>query len=167
MNTLFIFNSIDLTNLTIGFILTILWAVFIFSLKPKLIIKEPTIERGLIDFLKIPISNISRYCRANNITIEAAVIVNVPQNQVYSYHFEMDFKDSVFIETKDTRSFKAIKPNGLTAELYHVNMASLIEMAQNPANYLRVRIHACHSWTGLGKSQEERFCFRNGKFIKI
>lgn len=156
----------DWIILLIGFVLTLLWAVFIFKLKPQLIVKPPVIEKHPKLYLKIPVENIGFFSNANDIKIEAAVVEND-----FTYHFELDFKDFVMIPKKSfgdpEKIFKAIKPNEITQELYGLTLNTLIEKAVKPDNTLRIRIHANHSWTGLGKSFEFKFRYINGNFIKL
>ena len=156
----------DWIILLIGFLFTLLWGVFIFKLKPQLIVKSPVVENQPKLHLKIPVENIGFFSNANDIKIEAAVVeVN------FTYHFELDFKDYVMIPKKSfgdpEKIFKAIKPNEITQELYGLTMNALMEKARKPDNTLRIRIHANHSWTGLGKSFEFKFRYINNNFIKF
>lgn len=156
----------DWLILLLGFLLTVLWAIFIFELKPKLIVNSPNIELEPKLHLRIPVVNTSSFSNANSITIESAVIEGN-----YTYHFELDFKDYVMIPKQSfgdpEKTFKAIEPNKITQELYGLTMVSLIGKAKNSNNKLRIRIHANHSWTGLGKSFEFNFKYTNGEFLKL
>lgn len=156
----------DWIILLIGFLFTIVWAVFVFNLKPQLNVTTPTIEENPKLHLKIPVINIGKFCNANDIKIEVAVLEGG-----FTYHFEIDFKEYVLIPVRSygdpEKAFKAIKPNEITSELYGLTMAELIKMSTKSENKLRIRLHANHSWTGLGKSFEFKFKYKNGNFIKF
>lgn len=156
----------DWIILLLGFLITVLWAVFIFNLKPQLVVNSPIIDENPKLHLKIPVQNIGVFSNANDIKIEAAVLEGG-----FTYHFELDFKEYVMIPKRSfgdsEKTFKAIKPNEITKELYGLTMAILIEMAKKSENKLRIRIHANHSWTGLGKSFEFNFKYKNESFIKL
>lgn len=152
--------------LLLGFLLTIVWGFLIFSLKPRLYIKEPEISIHPQLHLKIPVENKSNLFTANKISIEAAVIIG---NN--TYHFDIDFKDFVFIPNEKkgdpVKVFNSYYSNSLTADIFNIDIIQLIEFAKSPNAELRVRIHSYHEWTGLGKSKEQLFQFENAKFIKI
>lgn len=153
--------------LLLGFLLTIVWGFFVFSLKPNLYIKEPEISDNRQLHLKIPIENKSRFFTANKISIEAAVVID--KND--TYHFEIDFKDYVFIPNENKgdpiKVFNSYYPNSLTAGIFTIDIIQLIEFAKSPNAELRVRIHSYHEWTGLGSSKEQLFKYKNGEFIRI
>jgi hypothetical protein len=161
------FECSDWVMLLLGFLLTIVWGFFIFSLKPNLYIKEPEISNNHKLHLKIPIENKSRFSTANKISIEAAVVTG--END--TYHFDVDFKDFVFIPNKKkgdpVKIFNSYYPNSLTANIFTISIIQLIEFSKSPDAELRIRIHSHHEWTGLGSSKEQLFKFKNEKFIRI
>lgn len=161
------FECSDWVMLLLGFLLTIIWGFFIFSLKPNIYIEEPEISDNPQLHLKIPVKNKSKCFTANKISIEAAVVIG--END--TYHFDIDFKDFVFIPNKKkgdpVKVFNSYYPNSLTANIFNINIIQLIEFSKSPNAELRIRIHSYQEWTGLGKSKEQFFKYENEKFIRI
>ena len=169
MENLFVCQSVSCSEwlmLFLGFILTILWSLFIFSLRPKICIENPSINDKPKLHLRIPIINKGKIFDANKITIEAAVV-----QDSNTFHFDIDFKEYVLIPCKKRgdpqKVYKAYHPSALTAEIYVLNINKLIELSKNKDSNLRIRIHVNHELTGLGKSFQQYFQYNNGSFIKI
>jgi hypothetical protein len=166
----FLFDKIEYSDwiiLLFGFFLSILWSIFIFKLRPKLYINKPEIGKNPKAHLIIPIENKSLFFSSNKISIEVALLI---ENE-FTYHFDMDFKDFILIptacNTESIRKFKSYNPLPLTQELYNVTIDDLLKYLKSNDSKIRVRVHAYHELTGLGKSFEQKFKFENNDFIKI
>lgn len=156
----------DWIIILIGFGLSVGWAIFIFCLRPKISINLPEISNKTRLNIVIPVENKSLFFSANKITIEASAI-----DGNFTYHFDIDFKDFVLIPTRckgdSVRKFKSYNLNSNTAEIYGETFEQIIEKLKTQNIILRIRVHACHELTGLGKSYESRFEYKNNSFNKI
>ncbi|MFZ4401916.1 MAG: hypothetical protein ACOYO1_17940 [Bacteroidales bacterium] len=156
----------DWLILLIGFGLSIGWALFIYSLRPKLEIgiPEKIIENGRT-IIVVPVENISKKTKASKISLEIAVIYGK-----YTYHFKTDINDYAFIPEKKNghnsiRKFKAYDINDYLQSVRQFNYEEIIKVLNDPEAKLRVRIHATHSFSGLGRTFERCFEITNDKFI--
>jgi hypothetical protein len=138
----------------IGFLTTVFWALILYSLKPKLKIHQPLLEKaGERQVIKIPIENLSPRFRATRIHMEVAILEGGK-----TYHLETDLNDFAFIPTKKDkdaeRKFTAYKLNDFLTECHpNIRFEDLINSNQQ----IRVRLHATHPFTGLGKTFEKTF----------
>lgn len=154
----------DWIILLIGFGLSISWALFIYSLRPKLIIRNPKISSIDQRSIDIPVENIKVISMATKIDIEVAVIV-FNENGDFTYHFKTDLLDFAFIPSKNIREnnatnirkFKAYDCNDYLRDVLNLNYDHLMGLLIIPNNRLRVRIHATHSFSGLGRTFESYF----------
>lgn len=135
----------------IGFLTTVFWAIIIYSLKPNLKIHEPKVERiNNRPVIFVPVENCSPYFKATRIHLEVAMI-----EEKFTYHLKTDVNDFVFIPRKkdgdNIRTFKAYKLNEFLTECYpNIQLEDLI----NSNLKIRIRIHATHPFSGLGKCYE-------------
>jgi len=114
--------------------------------------------------LKIPIKNKCLFFTANKVSIEVALL-DVDGN---TSHFDIDFKDFILIPTacnpESIRYFKSFYPHPITAEIFGLTIDNLIDSIQIENSMIRVRVHAFHEFTGLGKSFEKKFVYKNNEF---
>jgi hypothetical protein len=165
---------IDLIFAIIGaFLSAIATIVLIKIFKPKISVLEPSFEDiSNYSYLKIPVENNSKKYSANNLQIEAAVILNDQ-----SYHFKLDRDDFIILsknnstsnETPYLRIFQAYDVSENTKKMFlnFKTFESLVDLLKENKSYLRVRIHANHEFTGFGRSFETRFKLNQNSFIRI
>lgn len=149
-----LFDCKDWTLVGFGFLTTVFWALIVYSLKPNLKIHQPELsfinERPVI---KIPIENCSLLFRVTRIQLETAILENG-----FTYHLKTDMNDFAFIPTKkkgdNKRIFTAYRLSEFLTECYpHIPYDDLIKSKPK----IRIRIHATHPFSGLGKCFEEIF----------
>ena len=155
----------DWLILLIGFVLSIGWALFIYTLRPKLKIGQPEISKLDNKSIVIPVENLKCISKASKISIEVAVVKGE-----YTYHFKTDINDFAFIHAKKSgqdniRKFKAYDVNDYLQNVLQYNYDKLIKILNEPEAKLRVRIHATHSFSGLGRTFERCFEITNNTFI--
>jgi hypothetical protein len=160
----------DFLILIFGFLLSGLWPVILYLLKPnlKIMFVEKKIEEDK-SVLKIKVNN-NGCSNAVNLKFEVCVV-----DYNYTYHLESDRDEFLilpFCKNKklndSDRDFK-IRDLSTSAKHYHVEYESLINaLTQSDSNLsLRVRVHACHGYSGFGKVFQQSFKYLDGKFIKI
>ncbi|MEY4522043.1 MAG: hypothetical protein RIT10_1228 [Bacteroidota bacterium] len=143
----------------LGIIVSIGWALFIYTLRPKVRIGIPQISKVKDkSIIVIPVENLKKHSKATRILIEICVI-----KEGYTYHLISDSNDFAYIPKMDDkedniRMFKVYKLNGFLTEVYpEIAYETIMEYLQNKESKLRVRIHATHSFSGLGKTFEKIF----------
>ncbi len=149
-------NCSDWIIFGLGVIVSIGWALFIYTLRPNLRIRIPEISRvNDRSIINIPIENLRRYSKASRILIEICAL----EGDI-TYHLIADSNDFAFIPKKNSdgeniRIFKAYKNNDFLTELYsEITFEDICENLLNQESKLRVRVHATHSFSGLGKTFE-------------
>jgi hypothetical protein len=158
----------------LGVIVTIGWALFILWLRPKIEINEPRIteHKGkdvkVRKSIQIPIKNNSKISKATRILIEVALICDKK-----TYHFKTDFQDFAFIpenskKNDPVRVFNAFDSADFLKKFWEIDIEDLFDILENQDSILRVRTHATHSFSGLGRTNETCFSItKNGVFTKI
>jgi len=137
----------------IGFLTTAFWAFIVYSLKPNLKIHKPSVEViNSRPVIFVPVENCSPYFKATRIHLEVAFI-----NSEFTYHLKTDVNDFAYIPRKkegdNIRKFKAYQLNEFLTECYpDIQFADLIKSKLE----IRVRIHATHPFSGLGKCYEKK-----------
>lgn len=149
--------------------------MFIYCLRPKLKIGLPEISKLKIEFheiskvdnksIVIPVKNLRCKSKASKISIEVAVVKDGK-----TFHLKTDINDFAFIPGKKSgqdpiRKFKAYDVNDYLHNVLGLSFEEVIRKLNNQDAKLRVRIHATHSFSGLGKTFEECFEFNNNTFI--
>lgn len=151
--------------LLLGFLLSVAWALLIYSLRPKLKIGCPEISKIDKKSIAVPVINKRSCSEASKISIEIAVI-----NDNKTYTFITDISEFAFIPRNkygfdNERIFKAFDVcDYLTSIDYNFERAK--NLLSEKDSLLRVRIHATHSFSGLGKVFENKFKF-NGTCFEI
>ena len=158
----------DWIILIIGFGFSIFWALLIYSLRPKIKIGLPEISTVDNKSISIPVSNLSSISKVTRLLIEVAVI----ENDKFTYHLKTDIQEFAFLPSKKKgedakRVFKAFVPSDYLSEILNYDYEKVVEILKNPKTKLRVRIHASHSFSGLGKSFENHFDYQNNTFKQI
>lgn len=163
------FECFDLCFWISTFVIPILTFIVIRTLRPKLKIEALQIKED--EYIKVTASNSSRLFDVNNLRIEICIFS--PINN-YTYHFEPDHIDflilpsnSFFGKRSSKKKFVCRKAAGsamiyLKKEFKSPNMTQeegfvkLIEKYKGEFK-VRVRCHAYHSFSGLGRSFEKVF----------
>jgi hypothetical protein len=143
----------------IGFLTTVFWALILYSLKPKLKIHQP--KRVVLNsrsIINIPVENQSSIFRATRIHLEVAIL----DDNLQTYHLKTDVNDFAFIPIKKDgdpeRTFKAYKFSDFLTECQpNIRFEDLIDSKLK----IRIRLHATHPFTGLGKCFENDFTINN------
>ena len=147
-------------------------------LRPKIKILTPQIDN---DNLRVPVENLSKFFDAHNLRIE---ICAYHRGSGYTYHFEPYHIDFLILPHKgycqdvdNEKTFKSYSAAVSACRLLEIDFnnanagfAELIALTklQGDKNYcIRVRCHACHSFSGLGKSFEQIFKWDASKEIYV
>jgi hypothetical protein len=138
----------------LGVLVTVGWALLIYCcLRPDLLIEKPSysIDENCV---RIPISNISKYRKATRLVVEVAIVYDGNTK-----HFTTDFNDYAFLPEACSidDSIRIFKANTNEYNLDTLN---------TPNSYLRVRVHATDSFSGLGKTFQVKYTSVNGDFKK-
>lgn len=138
--------------LTIG--ITLLTYAIVYSLKPKLQIVCACWDSGK-NQIKIKIKNIGRW-DAVNLRIEVCA---VDINKRYTYHFEVDHNEFLILPSgrngKDNVKTFKVSDVAESVKKYNISYDYLILKLTRNKYKLRVRVHSYHSFSGLGKAEEE------------
>jgi hypothetical protein len=121
--------------------------------------------------IKVKVINNSRFFDANNLRIEICAISN-QSNESKTIHIEPDRNDFLILPRKgwfykmdNSRTFKCSQMNERRKKIMKLGKKSNIQIDKvesvmeklNEGYKLRVRCHAYHSFSGLGKSFEKIF----------
>lgn len=138
--------------------LALLPYIIIYKLKPNLFIKSICVTDNII---KVKVLNMG-YFDAVNLRIEVCAY---DQNQKYTFHFKIDTNEFLILSSgkKGKDNSKIFKINDISeSAAFHIpgqtnkdKFNCLIERINNNTYKVRVRIHAYHSFSGLGKAFEE------------
>jgi hypothetical protein len=150
-------------SLLSSLIVTVLWTLILYWLRPKLTIDDLTIDNN---HLKVKVSNVRNCSDAINVNVE----ICVEEDNDYTYHLEIDKSDFLIIPRNDNRVFQAIDLIDTTKKEYWdgKNFDTFIEeKIKNSSNTVRVRAYATHSFSGFGRAFEQKFQYNAGKFDKV
>jgi len=152
--------------LLLGFLLSVVWALFIYTLRPKLTIGCPKISEIDKKSIAVPVINERNCSEASKISIEIAVLKDAK-----TYSFVTDNNEFAFIPRNkngndNERIFKAYDVRDYLKAI-DLDFVKVKELLSNNDSFLRVRVHATHSFSGLGKTFETKFKFKNGCFSPI
>jgi hypothetical protein len=136
----------------LGILVTICWALIIYSFRPKLKIGLPKFSDIDNRSIVIPITNQKKYRKATRLKIEVAVV-----KASNTYHLITDNDDFAFLNSNDNRSFKAYDLNSYLISVLGLNYENVFAYLNEQNTELRIRIHATDSFSGLGKTFEEKF----------
>jgi len=155
-----------LCSFLMGLLSILVWAVVIYRMKPKLAVEK--VE--FLPELKVTVANNGCY-DAVNLKVEACVV-----EENYTYHFEIDRADFIAIPHKKRcqvsgRPYERVFKSHRLAEsaaIYQEDIDSVRGKLHTGESILRIRIHACHSFTGFGRLQEYKFRYdaAKGLFVK-
>jgi hypothetical protein len=157
------------------FLGTFFWSAILYLIRPNLKIEKIVIinENGK-DRLKIKVKNNNLFFNVTNLMVESCIVVG---NK--TCHLKLDKYDFIMLPPKkeDTdfheRDFKTI---GLENPGYADGIGNIItneNYVPNLINYenyiIRIRVHANHSLSGLGKAFEKKFKWnkKSERFEKI
>jgi hypothetical protein len=145
----------------LGLITTILWALYLYSFRPNLQIDIPSISKIDYKSIIVPIKNIKKRRIATRIKVEIAIIMN--DN---TFHLICDSDDFAFLPPNDSRKFKAYDLNDYLKTILHNNFDKIINYLNESNSFLRVRVHATDSFSGLGQIFEKSFVAIDGDYKK-
>jgi hypothetical protein len=163
------FDCVDSCFLISTFIVPFLTYLIIQKLRPRIDIISFIKDE---DCIKVKVVNNSRFFDSNNLRIE---ICAFNEELGYTYHFAPDHTDFLilpnkgfFVKKDNSKTFVSRKPSEsamilLKSEQQNDNLSdeegfeSLFLKLTHEGYKLRVRCHAYHSFSGLGKSFEKIF----------
>lgn len=168
-STLFL-ESKDYLILFIGFLLSGFWPFILYILKPNIKITSADLDKTSTkkeSVLKIKVKN--KGCSdAVNLKFEVCIVTELGS----TYHLSSDRDEFLILPASKnndvaSRDFK-IRGLSDSASHYGTDYESLISnLTKNGSPLsLRVRVHACHSYSGFGKAFEQNFKYSNGEFKK-
>ena len=147
----------------LGVIVTIGWALYIyFRFRPKLEICIPTFSEIDKKSIIIPISNKKKFRKATRLKVEAAVI----EENEDTNHLVLVEDDFAFLGPNEKREFKAYKLNEYLSDYLNEKFNEVLDSLNKPKYYLRIRVHATDSFSGLGETFEEQFVSIEGDYKK-
>jgi len=158
-----------LISISTGLTVTILAYALLFSIRPKLEIKNFV---NLVDkkYISFAIINKGR-SKAINIKIEVCAVYNFDENRFQTYHFKIDNFDFIMIdkikrENDNAKRFNIRELSESALQFNHTYEEILHDLTHQKST-LRIRFHAVHEISWLGKGFEENFKWDGEKFIKI
>lgn len=152
-------------SLTTAITVTIVTYTILYSMRPKLLVKSIDLDSGN---LKITIDNQTKKS-VENFRME---VCGYSETLGYTYHFNLDFPSFLMLPSKEeqedtTKTFRTYSILESTRIEYGVNFDYVINEIKNNELDLRVRFHANHSLSGLGKSFQEIYKWDGSKFVKV
>jgi len=159
-------NCSDWFIFTLGTLISVIWAFYLYSFRPKLIIEIPSFSDQNANAIKIPVKNISKRRKATRIKLEVSVI----DKNHYTYHLLTDSDDFCFLDTyhlNNTREFKAYKASDYLVTNLAMNYSQILQILNLTESKLRVRLYSIDSFSGLGKTEEKLFKLQNQKFTEF
>jgi len=158
----------DWLILLISFGFSVFWALLIYCLRPKIKIGLPEISEIDKKSILVPIENLSSISKVTRLLIEVAVI----DNDGFTYHLKTDIQEFAFLQCKkkdgdSIRNFKAYSSSDYLSDTLKCNYEKVFNLLKDPKAKIRVRIHASHSFSGLGKSFEKQFYYQDNIFKQI
>lgn len=151
-----------------GIVVAVITYGLLFSIRPMLKIKN-NIE--IVDnTLCFAIVNQGKY-KAVNIKIEACALYQLNENKLQTFHFKIDQIDFVLIDipkgkNDNARRYKITELSD-SARSYNKTFEDILQDFTFKKTTLRIRYHAVHEISWLGKAFEENFKLDGTKFIKI
>lgn len=152
-------------SLTTAISVTLVTYSILYSMRPKLVIESINLNSGN---LRITIDNQTKKS-VENFRIE---VCGYSQTSRFTYHFKLDFPSFLMLPSKQlqddtTKTFQTNSILESTVLAYGVNFDYVINEIKNNNLNLRVRFHANHSISGLGKSFQEIYKWDGSKFVKV
>ena len=171
----------DWLILFIGSVISVTIPFLLYTLKPKLEIKEPEIDENE-KCIKFKLKNISSQYKAINLKIEASIKEPTQGGKWYTYRLEFDRKDFLILSQNKIRTFvsqeittatlDAIKrknPN-VESQTEKDTFINLLEKIKNNSDMeFRVGVYAQNEYSGFGRAFESSFRWNatKNKFEKI
>ncbi|MEN9303108.1 MAG: hypothetical protein RL264_1537 [Bacteroidota bacterium] len=137
---------------SLGVIVSIGWALYLYSFRPKLEIGTPEISDLDNHSIVVPIKNINKKRNATRLKVEVSIIEGGK-----TYHLINDSDDFAFLPANKIRKFKAYKIGNYLHEILNLSYGDALNVLNLPNAKLRVRIHATDSFSGLGETFEKHF----------
>lgn len=152
-------------SLTTAITVTLVTYAILYSMRPKLLIESINLNDGN---LKITIDNQTKKS-VENFRME---VCGYSETLGYTYHFDLDFPSFLMLPSKQeqedtTKTFKTNSILESTMVEYGVNFDYVINEIKNNHLNLRIRFHANHSLSGLGRSFQEIYTWSGSKFVKV
>lgn len=157
-----------LISISTGLAVAIITYVLLFAIRPKLEIKKYI----QIYDKQISFAIINRgQSKAVNIKLEACSVYPIDENLNQTFHFKIDHFDFIMIDTPkgkndNARRFSIMELSD-SALQFNRTYEEIIHDLIHQKSTLRIRFHAVHEISWLGKAFEENFKWDGEKFIKI
>lgn len=133
--------------------------IIVFSMRPRLKVGKVELREN---HLRMPIVNDGR-CDAHSLCVEVCIIeTDTQSNKKLTYHFELDFHKFLILPTGDDAE-KVFKTYSMSesAKIFGWEYDKAIAHLKK-GSILRIRFHAIHSVSGLGRSFEEKYRLTDG-----
>lgn len=120
--------------------------------------------------IKVKVYNMSKCWSAINLRTEICIV-----HGKYTYHFDLDRQDFIILPKRGSltdsneRTYICYKLNDFTARrTCYTTCNQMLEYLKNKNYYFRVRVHATHEFTGLGRAFDAKFeRLSENKFLRI
>lgn len=158
-------DSSDWITFSLGLLITILITLYVYFLRPHLEIGVPEISSVDNQSIVVPIKNLGKKRKVVRIKTEIAVVLND-----FSYTFKVLEDDFAFLHPLDIRMFKAYDVNDYLLTLPNNNInnyTAVFNILSQEEAFLRVKVHASDSFSGMGECFENTFKYQRNSFVKI
>lgn len=146
----------DFLLLFLTFILSGFWPFILYLLKPNIKIVSFSKDNNKY---KLKVQN-NAHSNAVNLKIEICSI-NLDSTNNITKHFDLESDDFLILPKKGNKTSDNFRYFALTAN----STTELSKKLQNDSTLkLRVRLYACHAYSGFGKAFECFFVYKDGEF---
>jgi hypothetical protein len=153
----------DWLILTFAVFVTLGWVLYIyFYLRPELEIGVPELSKVDWESILIPLTNKKKSRKATRIKLEVVVVDEIAD----TYHLSTVKDDIAFLAPTEFREFRAYKLNDYLLDYLKVDFKTVLGLLNKPMCFLRIRVHATDSFSGLGETFEKCFEASNSDYIK-
>lgn len=157
-----------LISLLTGSVVAIITYILLLSTRPKLEIKKYVEING--EQISFAIVN-NGQSKAVNIKLEACAVYPIDENLNQTFHFKIDHFDFIMIDppkgkNDNARRFRIMELSDAALRFDRTYEEILHDLTHQKST-LRIRFHAVHEISWLGKGFEENFKWDGEKFIKI
>jgi hypothetical protein len=136
----------------LGVLVTVGWAIYLYSFRPKLEVGTPELSKIDGHSIVVPIKNMRKTRKATRVKAEISIIVDDT-----TYHLINDSDDFAFLPANHVRKFKAYKPCNYLIDMLQMDFDSVVSLLNEQNSKLRIRVHATDGFSGLGETFEKYF----------
>ena len=148
-----------ISSIFFSVILVLITYVIIYKLKPNLSIESASINEDT-NKLMIKVENKGLFS-AVNIQFEACSVLQREDNDDTTKYFNFDKVNLLILPSINNKNYSDNFRHFKTKDILDKDE---LEKLSNMDRYLRVRVHAYHSFSGLGKAFEKNFIYKDGEF---